>query len=194
MTALDENNDEGSDGPGPFGVWLRAAREKAGRTQGWLAEQSGVSGQQISNIEIGRTRNPQESTRTKLEKALSMQAPPETVQEETESQTIPGLGTLVGFDPHEQDSLPRCHGVYVLYDKTARPVYVGRATKRHISVRIPEHYEKFWFRRPVIDSGRYIEIPGEELCARTETLLIKVLDRHLLLNRQGVSSEEDEVG
>jgi transcriptional regulator with XRE-family HTH domain len=68
ITGQDEDDVEG-DGPGPSGRWLRTACEDAKLTQGSLAELAGVSGQQISNIETGRTRHPQGATRNKLERA-----------------------------------------------------------------------------------------------------------------------------
>lgn len=56
-----------------FGDWLRREREAKRLTQQQLAELAGVSGQQISNIEVGRTTRPQEATRKKLIAALASQ-------------------------------------------------------------------------------------------------------------------------
>jgi transcriptional regulator with XRE-family HTH domain len=161
-------------------------------TQGELAEKAGVSGQQISNIETGRTRNPLPKTRSKLEAALGMKLPQNVLAAEEKLVTIAGLGALVGFDPYDDDALPDIKGVYVFYDRTKRPVYVGRATKRSIGIRVREHAEKFWFKRPVVQAASYLEIADEGLCKRTEQTLIKFMRTHLLLNRQGVEAEAED--
>jgi hypothetical protein len=106
--------------------------------------------------------------------------------------SISGLGALIGFEPYDDDSLPAVRGVYVFYDRTKRPVYVGRATKRTIDLRVREHAEKFWFKRPVVQSASYLEISDEALCKQTEQILIKFMRTHLLLNKQGVEADTDE--
>jgi transcriptional regulator with XRE-family HTH domain len=172
-----------------FGEWLRSEREKKGWTQGELAEQSGVSSQQISNIETGGSPNPQSKTREKLRKALSAELPKEVIEATERQEEIPDLGSLVDFDPYEEEALPEVTGVYVLYDLTERPVYVGKATKRTIAERIPEHYVKFWFKRPVVDRAAYIQVDDEALCGKLEQVLIKFLKSNALLNKQYVDRE-----
>lgn len=54
-----------------FGEWLRREREARGCTRQELADLSGISAQQISNIEVGRTAHPQDGTRKKLRDALA---------------------------------------------------------------------------------------------------------------------------
>jgi len=174
-----------------FAVWLRQARLKKNWTQKRLSTESGISEQQISNLETGRSRNPQESTIRAFEKAFGESPPEAALQEEQEATRIPGIGSLQDFDPYATERLPEVKGVYVFYDKTKRPVYVGRATKRPISKRVVEHYEKFWFKPPVVHSAFYLRIDDEDLCVQTEQILIKFLRTHLLLNKQGVESEPD---
>jgi transcriptional regulator with XRE-family HTH domain len=186
---------EDADEESPFAAWVRSEREKKGWTQVQLADKAGLSGLQVSNIETGRTRNPQARTRERLVIALGT-APPEAVlTAEIQQVSIAGLGALVGFEPYDDDALPRVKGVYVFYDRTKRPVYVGRATKRTIDFRVREHAEKFWFKSPVIHSASYLEIADEALCKQTEQVLIKFMRTHLLLNKQGVETEleDDEV-
>jgi transcriptional regulator with XRE-family HTH domain len=184
---IDEMEDET-----PYGTWVRFEREKKSWTQGQLADESGLSGQQISNIETGRTRNPQNRTREKINRALGQQPSAEIVAAEENQFSILNLGALVGFEPYDEDNLPDATGVYVFYDRTKRPVYVGRATKRPISARVREHSEKFWFKSPVVHSASYLKIDDESLCKQTEQILIKFMRTHLLLNRQGVETETDE--
>lgn len=184
---IDEMDDEA-----PYGTWVRIEREKKNWTQGELVDKSGLSGQQISNIETGRTRNPQNRTREKINLALGQQPSQEIVAAEEKQVSILNLGALVGFESYDVDNLPDVNGVYVFYDRTKRPVYVGRATKRPISARVREHSEKFWFKSPVVHSASYLQIDDESLCKQTEQTLIKFMRTHLLLNRQGVETETDE--
>jgi transcriptional regulator with XRE-family HTH domain len=172
-----------------YGQWLRKARNAKGWKQAELAEKSGISGQQISNIETGRSPNPQAATRAKLEKALDDVAPEAVVTETQNEQSVENLGALQDFDPYAKADLPKCTGVYVFYDITDRPVYVGRATERDISQRVPEHYEKFWFKPPVVDRGAYIQIDDGELCKKVEQVLIRFLKSNALFNKQGVDRE-----
>lgn len=181
VTAAEEAN--------PFGDWLRKARATMGWSRQKLAQESGVSGPGIYNLEVGNSRNPQEATRKKLEKALGETAPSTLTAEAAREQEVVGLGTLVDFDPYADDSLPDCPGVYVFYDITDRPVYVGKASKRPIRKRIREHYEKFWFRRPVVDRGSFIRIDDGALCDQVEQVLIKFLKSNALLNKQHVDRE-----
>jgi hypothetical protein len=55
--------------------------------------------------------------------------------------------------------------------------------------RVPEHYEKFWFRRPVVDRGAYVQIQEEDLCSKVEQVLIKFLKSNALFNKQYVERE-----
>jgi len=132
-------------------------------------------------------------TREKLEQALGA-APQDVVKAEEEGVSIAGLGALIDFDPYDDALLPTVSGVYVFYDRTDRPVYVGR-TKRTIDVRVREHTDKFWFKKPIVDAGRYLQITDESFCKQTEQVLIKFMRSPLLLNRQGVEAElEDDRG
>ena len=174
------------DASNPFGDWLRTERLKKGWKQWQLAEKAGISGQQVSNLETGRSMNPQATTRAKLEQALGETVPVATVEQARDAQDIAGLGSLTNFDPHDENDLPEVPGVYVFYDVSERPVYVGRSTKRTIAHRVREHYEKFWFKRPIVDSGAFIEIADEYLCQQVEQILIKFLKSNAVLNVKGV--------
>ena len=93
-----------------YGEWLKLKRESKGWTQQELAENSGVSQPQVSNIEKGKSLNPQQNTRRALESALGENAP-QTVIDEAK---IDGLGELLEFQPNESGTWPRCKGIYVL--------------------------------------------------------------------------------
>jgi transcriptional regulator with XRE-family HTH domain len=166
-----------------FGVWLSKARAKVGMSKAELAQASGLSLPTIYNIETGRSTNPQEETRRRLERALKTEVPKEVQEEAAEEQEITGLGTLKDFDPYGSD-IPKVAGVYVFYDVSDRPVYVGKGD--NISIRVKDHEEKFWFKRPIVDYASYIEITGANLRHQVEQVLIKFLKSNAVINKQSV--------
>lgn len=170
----------------PFGEWLRTARKERSWSRADLADRSGVSHMAIWNLENGRTSNPQRSTRARLEKALGIEVPADVTREAESEVQVQGLGSLVDFDPHDESALPSVPGVYVFYDISDRPVYVGMARKQAISERVRQHYDKFWFKRPIVSHGSYIEITDETLCAQVEQILIRFLKSNAVLNERMV--------
>jgi transcriptional regulator with XRE-family HTH domain len=122
---------------GAFGAWLTKARNEAGMSVPELAEASGISAVAVYNIESRKSLNPRAETRKRLAKALKIEVPEEVQQEATEAQEITGLGPLTDFDPHNRRDLPSASGVYVFYDVSDRPVYVGKS--QNIAKRVQEH-------------------------------------------------------
>lgn len=144
-----------------FGVWLRKARTDVGLSVPELARAAGISPVAIYHLEAGRSQNPQSETKAKLERALNRQIPEEVKAEIIEDQKIEGLGALTDFDPHDRRALPNAPGVYVFYDISERPIYIGKAA--NIADRVLNHFEKFWFKSPIVYTGSYIEIPDEKV-------------------------------
>ena len=97
---------------------------------------------------------------------------------------VQGLGSLVDFDPHADDERPEEPGIYVFYDISERPIYVGEA--RNVRIRIRGHEEKFWFKRPIVESASWIRVEDEILRKQIETLLIKFLKSNAVINKQNV--------
>jgi transcriptional regulator with XRE-family HTH domain len=94
------------DEPLLFGAWLARERTAQGLTRRELADRSSVSYQQIRNLEIGESENPQERTRSALEDALGTDTP-EAVEEATDEESeIEDVGRFISFDPHDEDSYP----------------------------------------------------------------------------------------
>jgi transcriptional regulator with XRE-family HTH domain len=149
-----------------------------------LSHRAGISTVAIYNIENGVSINPREETRKKLAKALNVETPIEVVEEAKELQYIEGLGTLVDFDPYSNEDRPSEGGVYVLYDISERPVYIGKAA--NIGIRISQHVEKFWFKQPIVSSASYIAISDEKLRHQIEQIMIKFLKSNAVINRQSV--------
>jgi transcriptional regulator with XRE-family HTH domain len=167
-----------------FGDWLRKSREAAELSAHELAEASGVSQVQIYNLETGRSTNPRPATRSRLEKALKATVPADVQAEVDDEQAIEGLGPLTDFDPHSKDDRPGCAGVYVFYDVSDRPIYVGKASS--IKSRVSDHEEKFWFKYPIVSHAAYVEIKDGTLRHQVEQVLIKFLKSNAVINRQSV--------
>jgi hypothetical protein len=143
-----------------------------------------VSAIQIYNIETARTTNPRASTRAALEQALNEQAPRELVEAVEESAEIPGVGRLSDFEPHNEDDYPREPGVYVFYDISDRPVYVGQS--RDIRRRVREHVEAFWFKQPIVQTAAYVRVDDDTLRSQLEETLIKFLKSNAVINKSHV--------
>jgi len=176
--------------PSAFGIWLRKSRDKAGLSVYELAEQASVSVPTIYFLESGRTQLPLEQTRQRLEDALSAKVPAEVTREATAEQEIEGLGSLTDFDPYDAEDRPKLSGVYVFYDISDRPIYVGQA--KNISNRVKAHSDKFWFKRPIVERAAFIEIRAATLRSQIEQILIKFLKSNAVLNKQGVDRDDDE--
>ncbi|MFT3937358.1 helix-turn-helix domain-containing protein [Rhodopseudomonas sp.] len=169
---------------GAFGAWLQKARVAAEVSIPELAALTDLSLATIYNIESGRSPNPQTETRRRLEKALNQEVPKDVANEAADEQNVPGIGTLLNFDPHNMDQLPSLPGVYVFYDISDRPVYIGKGD--NIALRVRSHQEKKWFVRPIVENGSYVEIKEAKLRHSVEQVLIKFLKSNAIINKQSV--------
>jgi transcriptional regulator with XRE-family HTH domain len=165
-----------------YGEWLRGRREDDGLTREQLAAASGVSAIQIYNIETGRTINPRSGTREALERAINQRAPRELIEAVEESAEIRGVGRMTDFDPHTEDDFPREPGVYVLYDISDRPIYVGKAG--NIRDRMRGHVDKFWYRSPIVENAAYVRVDDATLRGQLEETLIKFLKSNAVINQR----------
>jgi transcriptional regulator with XRE-family HTH domain len=175
-------NDE--DLESPIAKWLSEERIRRKLTPAALAEQSGLSPATIYNIESGRIANPQRRTIESLESVLGTQLPQLAAQVARAEATVADVGEFVDFDPYDFDYLPTVPGIYVLYDISERPVYVGQAGV--IRDRIIKHEDRFWFKRPIVSTGLYVHVPDEALRRKLEAVLIRFLRSNAVLNVQHV--------
>jgi transcriptional regulator with XRE-family HTH domain len=170
--------------PSAIGVWLTKARVAAGLSVPELAEKSSLSGVSLYNIESGRAQNPQRATIEKLEKALGQNLSAEAKEVAKEEATIEGVGEWFNFNPNSPAEWPSGAGIYVLYDISDRPIYVGQGQK--ISARLRDHHEKFWFRAPIVQNAAYVGVESKQLREQIEKVLIKFLKSNAVLNQQNV--------
>lgn len=168
-----------------FGAWVQKSRQELKLSRHELAVKAGVSAMQITNIESGKTRNPRDTTRKRLQSALGRDVPQDIQDEAIEESSVPGLGALEDFDPHSKEDWPIEPGVYVLYDVSDRPMYVGKS--QNIASRLLDHQEKFWYRPPIVNSASFIRVQQEKLRHQLEQVLIKFLKSNAVINQQGVS-------
>lgn len=181
---FDESDEEIKSYESPFSVWLRKTRVEKDLSVPELAQKANITPSTIYAIETGKIGNPQEKTQQKIKKALEEDVPPDVSYETEKDAEIKGIGQLIDFNPHEEEELPTCPGVYVLYDISDRPIYVGQGS--NIKLRIKDHEQKFWFREPIVSLGAYVRIPGEVERKKIETLMIKFLKSNAVINVKNV--------
>ena len=176
--------------PLSIGVWLYEARKTKNFTMEKLSKTARVSITTINNIENGYTENPRKDTIERLQKALSVDVPEESLRASNEASEITGLGHLTDFSPDltAKSEWPSVSGVYVLYDISDRPVYVGQS--RNIAKRLKEHSDKFWYREPIVKYASYVPIEDNDLRRQTEDILIKFLKSNAVLNKHQVDRGE----
>lgn len=168
-----------------YGVWLNEHMIERGVKAAQLAAASGVSVPAIYNILSGRSGNPQSATRKALEAALGARPSAEIEKSDAAAAAIEGIGSLTDFDPHDEEALPTCGGVYVFYDVSDRPIYVGESGT--IRKRVMSHGEKFWFKRPIVETASYIKIEHAKLRRQVEQVLIRFLKTNAVINKLGVT-------
>jgi ribosome-binding protein aMBF1 (putative translation factor) len=186
LTSTPESDSE-ADSQTPIAAWLSRAIAKKDLTVVELAAKAKVSVPTVYNILSGRAQNPQNKTITSLEKVLSV--PFESKKESKKASEIVGIGQLIDFNPHDQLETPKDAGVYVLYDITQRPIYVGKSN--NIYTRLRDHRTRSWFIRPFVETGAYIKIEDQTLRDQVETVLIQFLKSNAIINKQKTVREED---
>jgi len=171
----------------PYALWLSKKMTESEITVAELAQKSETTAVTIYNILAGRVRNPQKATRESLQTALE-DSPDSNEEKKIEAAaTVAGIGQLQDFDPYDVENIPDSQGVYVFYDISERPVYVGRSN--NMMRRIKQHSDRFWFKKPLVENGSYIETETEELTQQLEEALIKFLKSNAVLNQNLVDRD-----
>ena len=169
----------------PLAEWLNNGMMERRLGPEELAKISGVNLNTLTNILFGKTHNPQSQTIHKLEETLNEKVP-EEIKQEVKEDADAGFGELIDFDPwakHGDAVAPSVAGVYILYDRCERPVYVGKS-ETSIRARIRSHSEKKWFISPIVMKAAYVHITDLKTISKLEKLLIKFLKSNALINEQ----------
>jgi len=175
-------------------LWLKQAIEKQNKPINVLASEARVSVGTIYNILNGTVASPQTRTMTKLQEYFG-QAPEEVTEETSRARDVGQLGEFTQFDPHDDGQWPSGPGVYILYDVSDRPLYIGKS-KVSVANRLRDHKTRFWFRTPLVASAAFVAVNDPDLVLDVETLLIKVLKSLAIVNQKGVVRdllEDDQV-
>lgn len=91
------------------------------------------------------------------------------------------MAELIDFNPHDPTDQPNKPEVYVFYDISGRPIYVGQAN--NIADRVDDHKEKFRFKQPIVQTAAYIEMGDKKLRDQVETVLIQFLKNNAVINK-----------
>ena len=97
---------------------------------------------------------------------------------------ITGVGRLTDFNPHDEDDFPAEPGVYVFYDISERPIYVGESS--NIKARVRNHVDKFWYKSPIVETAAYVKVDAASLRKQLEETLIKFLQSDAVINKKAV--------
>jgi transcriptional regulator with XRE-family HTH domain len=171
-----------------IGSWLRTERTKQNLTIQELSDKAKVLYPTIWQIENNKISTPRKQTLERLEKALKQNFNILNKVEPTDK-LFKGLGVFQEFNPYDKSDIPDDPGVYVLYDISERPIYVGQGQK--ISLRIKNHEEKFWFKQPIVQTAAYVKIADKNLRESIETVLIKFLKSNAVINKQNVERDNE---
>ena len=180
---LDGSSEDTADAS-PLAAWLSKHRMERGWSIPELAHNARLTPPAVYRIESGVTRNLRAVTRKKLETALGISVSRDIADEVAKDAEVKGLGSLEDFDPHDDDERPREPGIYVFYDISKRPIYVGEG--KNVRKRIRDHEDKFWFKQPIVETASWIKVEDNVLRNQIETLLIKFLKSNAVINKQNV--------
>ena len=81
--------------------------------------------------------------------------------------------------------MPISSGVDVFDDRNDHPIYVGQT--RNLRRRVKQHEERFWFKKPLIDSASFIPIKDNTLRESVEEALIYLLRSSAVINEKGAN-------
>ena len=175
-----------------FGQQLKLDREKGAISVSQLAQVARISAQAIYFIESGRTQNPSAKTQNLIIEGLKSLLPSNSdVNPEVSvelNRTDNEISDLEEFDPYSPDVHPEEPGIYIFYDISDRPVYVGQSS--NIKMRIRDHEQKFWFKKPIVETASFVSIRNENIRKSFEKVLIKFLKSNAVINKGHVDRSD----
>jgi transcriptional regulator with XRE-family HTH domain len=171
-----------------FADWLNDQMQEKKLSIKEVSEKSGITYVGIWNIVNGYTWSPRSETRRKIAKAINVAVPKDVEAVSEAEATLMSDFKWAPYDPYELDKIPARPGVYVIYDITDRPVYVGQSGKS-VRSRIKDHYSRFWYKDPLVKRLSVVELSDPKLCRQIENILISFLGTHAVLNKLGVNRD-----
>jgi len=162
---------------------------KRGLTANELAHKTGIRAPTVYNILLkGGAENPQQRTLKAIESALGETFERSAPQRVSKNEKV-AISELVDFNPYDPKDLPAKPGVYVFYDISGRPIYVGKSG--NIAVRLKDHEDRFWVRPPIVQTAAYVEIPDQATRDQVETVLIRFLKNNAVMNKNKTVRNSD---
>jgi transcriptional regulator with XRE-family HTH domain len=176
-----------------LGEWLRSKREEEKLSIVELAEKAGLSWLAIKLIEDGVTQSPHRATLKSLEKVLG-KLPSMQSNDVEDARKVEGFDFEGVFDIEEwkrrSQTGEKIPCIYVIYDKSSRPVYIGQTNDLY--VRFKNHEREFWWKEPIAQRYAYIVVKDAEFRKKAEKVMIKLAGTHALLNEQHAKWGEEQ--
>jgi len=172
-----------------WGGWLKDEIRKQNAKVAELSEKSGVSSSTFYKIMAGGVANPAPEIRDKIEGALGCSPSIELLEDISQQTRIPGFdGVFLSFDPHNNEDTYEGSAVYIIYDITKRPVYIGEggSLRKRMKDHNSGHSRKWWWSKPIVEHGAYLQVGGRDERQKIEKLLIKFLGNNALFNIKDV--------
>lgn len=176
-------------GPGPFGRWLEAELSAKAMNSWDLAQRSDILVHHIEQILRGDIRHPMPAVMKSIQESLDEEVDTVTRNAIRQDSEIEGFGDFCDFDPHGDQSLwPTGSGVYVFYDISSRPVYVGETSdlQRRMKQYFSPQRRMWWVSQPIVETASFIPVEETQLRKRLEKILIRFLKSNAVMNRTHV--------
>lgn len=187
--------------------WVGFRLNELGFSQRDLAREAGLSEVTISNIRRGVHRASPISRNKIFEVIGEMPEDWQQAQRELEAQEadidepeeIPerveddGVGEISEHNPHDQNDWPQGGGIYVFFDRSGRPMYVGESgdIQRRLRNYVNDDRGVHWMRMPIVSSMHFIPIIDLRIRRAVEKAMIRSMSRVLLFNRNHIDRELD---
>ena len=155
---------------------LPKLRARANLSISQLARRSGVSGASIRHLESGGELD--ERSLSRIREAIR----PLLTSGEVHTNVPASVPRLSRTHPDSWTELPKAGGVLVIFDDSARPVFVGSAG--NLRDVVGRNRRKSWFSRPLVGTIGYAEIEDDRLCAQVTALLKETCKSTILLTDQ----------
>lgn len=173
-----------------FLEWITIRLNQLGWTQRRLADEIELHEVTISYWRTGKHVPSPRSMQKVLDVIGEI---PEEIMEEEELEVEeveivpenPDIGGITEHNPYDREDWPEGSGVYIFYDASERPVYVGQCQDIVTTLRdryMHDNRGPHWIRRPLVQTLKFLPIGDERIRKGIETAMIKSMKKYLLFN------------
>ena len=75
---------------------------------------------------------------------------------------------------------------------SASAQYMWGRLQRAYHRELGTHFDKFWFKDPIVKYGSYIDVKDQKLCHQLEQAMIKFLKSNAVINKQSAEDFDEE--